>query len=192
MGKIEFKPGNMLFPVPAVLVSCQRPGEKANLITLAWAGTVNSDPPMVFVSVRGERYSHDIISETGEFVINLVNKELTFATDWCGVRSGRDHDKFKEMKLTEQKSLKVNAPGVKESPVNIECKVTEQKDLGSHTMYLAEVVAVTVDDKYLDKNGRFRLNDADLTAYVHGAYRSLGETIGTFGYSVKKNNKKKK
>ncbi len=192
MGKIEFKPGNMLFPVPAVLVSCQRPGEKANLITLAWAGTVNSDPPMVSISVRGERYSHDIISETGEFVINLVNKELTFATDWCGVRSGRDFDKFKEMKLTEQKSLKVNVPGVKESPVNIECKVTDKKDLGSHTMYLAEVVAVTVEDRYLDKNGRFRLNDADLTAYVHGAYRSLGETIGTFGYSVKKNNKKKK
>ncbi len=186
MSKTEFKPGNMLFPVPVVLVSCQRPGEKPNLITLAWAGTVNSDPPMVSISVRSERYSHDIISETGEFVINLVNKDITFATDWCGVKSGRDFDKFREMKLTEQKSLKVNTPGVKESPVNIECKVTESKDLGSHTMFLGEVVAVTVDDKYLDKNGRFRMNDANLTAYCHGAYRLLGESIGTFGFSVKK------
>ncbi len=187
MSKTEFKPGKMLFPVPVVLVSCQRPGEKPNLITLAWAGTVNSDPPMVSISVRAERYSHDIISETGEFVINLVNKEITFATDWCGVRSGRDFDKFREMKLTEQKSLKVNTPGVAESPVNLECRVTESKDLGSHTMYLAEIVAVTVDDTYLDNSGRFRVNDANLTAYVHGAYRSLGECIGTFGYSVKSN-----
>ncbi len=186
MKKTEFKPGNMLFPVPVVMVSCQKPGEKANIITLAWAGTVNSDPPMVSISVRSERFSHDIISETGEFVINLVSKELTYATDWCGVKSGRDFDKFKEMKLTEQKSLKVSAPCIEESPVNIECKVTESKDLGSHTMYLAEVVAVTVDNKYLDKNGRFRMNDADLVAYCHGAYRALGETIGTFGFSVKK------
>lgn len=196
MSKTEFKPGNMLFPVPVVLVSCQRPGEKPNLITLAWAGTINSDPPMVSISIRSERHSHDIIEETGEFVINLVNRELTFATDWCGVKSGKDFDKFKEMKLKEHKSLKVSAPGVEESPVNLECKVTEKRDLGSHTMYLAEIVAVTVDDKYLDDNGRFRMNDADLTAYVHGAYRSLGECIGTFGFSVKSNkaakDKKKK
>ncbi len=186
MSKTEFKPGNMLFPVPVVLVSCQRKGEKPNLITLAWAGTINSDPPMVSISVRSERFSHDIISDTGEFVINLVNKKLTYAADWCGVKSGRDFDKFKEMKLTELKSLKVGTVGIAESPVNLECKVTESKELGSHTMYLAEIVAVTVNNDYLDKNGRFRLNDADLTAYVHGSYRSLGECIGTFGYSVKK------
>ncbi len=186
MKKTEFKPGNMLFPVPVVLVSCKRPGEKANLITLAWAGTINSDPPMVSISIRRERHSHDIIAETKEFVINLVNKELTFAADWSGVKSGRDFDKFAEMKLKEQKSLKVDVPGIESSPVNIECRVTESKDLGSHTMFLAEVVAVTVDNNYLDKNGRFRMNDANLTAYCHGAYRSLGECIGTFGFSVKK------
>ncbi len=190
MKKTEFKPGNMLFPVPVVLVSCKRPGEKPNLITLAWAGTVNSDPPMVSISIRPERFSHDIIMETGEFVINLVNKKLTYATDWCGVRSGKDLDKYKEMGLKQQKSLKVTAPGIEESPVNIECKVVESKDLGSHTMFLAEVVAVTVDKQYLDEKGRFRLNDANLTAYCHGSYRSLGETIGTFGYSVKKKKKK--
>ena len=187
MAKKEFKPGNMLFPVPVVLVSCQKPGEKANLITLAWAGTINSDPPMVSISVRPERFSHDAISETGEFVINLVNKELTYAADWCGVKSGKDFDKFKEMKLTQQKSLKVSVPGIAESPVNLECKVTESRDLGSHTMYMAEIVAVTVDEKYLDQNGRFRMNDANLTAYCHGAYRALGESLGTFGFSVKKN-----
>lgn len=176
----------MLFPLPVVMLSCQRPEERPNLITVAWAGTVNSDPPMVSVSVRKERYSHDIILETGEFVVNLINKELTYATDWCGVKSGRDVDKFKEMKLTPQKSLHISAPGIAESPVNIECKVTEHKVLGTHTMFLAEVVGVTVDDKYMDEKGVFHLNNADLTTYCHGYYRSLGDTLGTFGYSVKK------
>ncbi len=186
MEKKEFKPGNMLFPLPVVMISCKGKTGKANIVTVAWAGTVCSDPPMVSVSIRPERHSHDLITETGEFVINLVNKDLTFATDYCGVKSGRDTDKFKKMNLHEQKSLKVSVPGIQESPVNIECKVTETKALGSHTMFLAEVVAVTVDPAFLDESGRFRLNDADLTAYCHGTYRSLGETIGTFGYSVKK------
>lgn len=184
--KKEFKPGNMLFPLPVVMLSCQRPGEKPNLITVAWAGTINSDPPMVSVSVRKERFSHDIILETGEFVVNLINRDLTYATDWCGVKSGRDVDKFKEMKLTPQESLHISAPGIAESPVNIECRVTEHKALGTHTMFLAEVVGVTVDDKYMDEKGVFHLNDADLTTYCHGYYRSLGDTLGSFGYSVKK------
>lgn len=184
--KKEFKPGNMLFPLPVVMVSCQRPGEKPNLITLAWAGTINSDPPMVSISVRKERYSYDILMETGEFVVNLIDRNLTYATDWCGVKSGKDFDKFKEMKLTQQKSLHVGVPGIAESPVNIECKVKEHIVLGSHTMFIAEVVGVQVDDKYMDEKGVFHLNDADLTSYCHGSYRSLGDTLGTFGYSVKK------
>lgn len=186
MAKIEFKPGNMLFPLPITMISCQRPGEKPNLITVAWVGTVCSDPAMVSISVRKERFSHDIISETKEFVINLVDKDLTFATDWCGVKSGRDFDKFKEMNLHEQRSLHVSCPGVLESPVNIECKVTEEKLLGSHTMFLAEVVGVTVDDKYMDQKGKFMLNSADLVTYCHGSYRNLKDTLGTFGFSVKK------
>lgn len=186
MGKIEFKPGNMLFPLPVVLVSSCRPNEKPNLITLAWAGTINSDPPMVSISVRPDRYSHDIIKETGEFVINLVDKNLTYATDWCGVRSGRDYDKFKEMNLTPEKSIIVNAPGVKESPLNIECKVVDSRFLGSHTMFSAEIVKVRASEKYMDQNGKLMLNKANLTSYCHGEYRSLGESIGRFGYSVKK------
>lgn len=186
MAKQTFKPGNMVYPLPALMVSCKRPGEKANIITIAWAATVCSTPPMVSISIRRERHSYDIIRETGEYVINLTTKDLAFATDLCGVKSGRDIDKFREAHLTEQPSQVVAAPGIAESPVNIECRVTDIKELGSHSMFIAEVVNVQVDDKYMDETGKFHLNDAGLIAYSHGAYRELGEQLGTFGYSVKK------
>lgn len=186
MSKQSWKPGNMLYPLPVVMVSCNRKGEKPNIVTVAWTGTICSDPAMVSISVRPERYSHDIIEETGEFVINLVTKDLTYATDYCGVRSGRDVDKFKEMNLTPLPSKMIDAVGIEESPVNIECKVVEVKKLGSHDMFIAEVVNVTVDDRYMDENNKFNLNDSDLVAYAHGEYFTLGEKIGTFGYSVRK------
>lgn len=192
MGKQYWKPGNMLYPVPAVMVSCRRGEEKPNIITVAWSGTVNTDKPMLYISVRKSRYSYEIISETKEFVVNLVNKELAYATDYCGVRSGRDVDKFGEMKLTPLASQNIQAPGIAESPVNIECKVKEIIPLGSHDMFLAEVVGVTVDDKYMDEKGKFHLNDAGLVAYSHGEYFELGKKIGKFGYSVQKPGKKRK
>jgi len=186
MARQTWKPGNMLYPVPAVMVSCQRPGEKPNIITIAWAGTTNSDKPMVSISIRPERYSYDIIKETGEFVINLTTKDLVYATDYRGVKSGRNIDKFKEMNLTPNPSVAVSCPGIAESPVNIECKVTQIVPLGSHDLFLAEVVQVTVDEKYMDKSGKFHLNDLGLVAYSHGEYFLLGEKLGKFGYSVKK------
>ena len=184
--KQEWRPGNMLYPVPAVMVSCQRENEKPNIITVAWAGTICSDPVMLSISVRKERYSHRIISETKEFVVNLTTKDLCRATDYCGVRSGRDVDKFKEMNLTPQKSSKINAPAIAESPVNIECKVVNVIELGSHDMFIANVEAVHVDEKLLDDKGRLRLEDANLLAYSHGEYFELGEKIGKFGFSVAK------
>jgi len=184
--KQEWRPGNMLYPVPAVMVSCQRENEKPNIITVAWAGTICSDPVMLSISVRKERYSHQIISETKEFVVNLTTKDLCRATDYCGVRSGRDVDKFKEMNLTPQKSSKINAPAIAESPVNIECKVVNVIELGSHDMFIAKVEAVNVDEKLLDDKGRLRLEDANLLAYSHGEYFELGEKIGKFGFSVAK------
>ena len=187
MAKQTWKPGNMLYPVPAVMVSCQREGGKPNIITVAWAGTICSDPAMLSISVRKNRYSYDIIKETKEFVVNLTTKQLCRATDYCGARSGRDVDKFQEMHLTPQPSEKVKAPGIAESPVNIECRVTQVLELGTHDMFLAEVVAVRVDDDYMDEKGRFDLNAADLVTYSHGEYFTLGKKIGTFGYSVAKN-----
>lgn len=192
MSKISFKPGNMLYPVPAVMVSCARKGEKPNIITVAWAGTVCSSPAMLSIAVRKERYSHAIISETKEFVVNLVTKKLTFATDYCGVKSGRDVDKFKDMHLTPQESQNVSAPGIAESPVNIECRVVDVKPLGSHDLFIAEVVGVTVDDSYMDSKNVFHLNDAGLVAYSHGEYYELGKKIGRFGYSVQKKKKSNK
>lgn len=186
MSKQNWKPGNMLYPLPVVMVSCNRKNETPNIVTVAWAGTICSDPVMVSISVRPERYSHDIIEETGEFVINLVTKDLTYATDYCGVKSGRDVDKFKEMNLTPLVSQNINAVGIEESPVNIECKVVEVKKLGSHDMFIAEVVGVTVDEKFMDNNNKFNLNDSDLVAYSHGEYFTLGEKVGSFGYSVRK------
>jgi flavin reductase (DIM6/NTAB) family NADH-FMN oxidoreductase RutF len=186
MSKQLWKPGNMLYPLPAVMVSCQGKMERPNIITLAWAGTVCSDPAMVSVSVRPERYSHDIIAESGEFVVNLVTEDLTFACDFCGVRSGRDIDKFTEMKLTPYVSELMDTPAILESPVNIYCKVTKTEALGSHDMFLAKVTGVTVDDRYMDENGRFDLSATNLMAYSHGEYFTLGKKLGKFGYSVKK------
>ena len=189
MSKELWKPGNMLYPVPAVMISCKVGDEKANIITVAWAGTVCSDPAMVSISVRPDRYSHHIIHQSREFVINLVTEKLTRACDWCGVRSGRDYDKFKEMKLTEYKSEYMDTPAIDESPVNIYCKVKKIEKLGSHHMFIAEVVGVTVDDKYMDEKGRFDLRATNLMAYSHGEYFALGKKLGKFGYSVKKNTK---
>jgi flavin reductase (DIM6/NTAB) family NADH-FMN oxidoreductase RutF len=170
------------------MISCGRENEKPNIITVAWAGTICSDPGMLSISVRKERYSHDIIAETGEFVVNLVTKELAFATDYCGVRSGREVDKFKDMKLTPCTMPHISAPGVQESPVNIECKVIEIKELGSHDMFLAQVVGVSVDEKYMDEKGKFHLNQTGLVSYSHGEYFELGKKLGKFGYSVQKKN----
>ena len=186
MSKVSWKPGNMLYPLPVVMVSCKKEGLKPNIITVAWAGTICSDPVMVSISVRKERYSHDIIEQTGEFVINLVTEDLVYATDYCGVRSGRDVDKFKEMKLTPINIEGVAAPAIAESPLSLACKVREVRELGSHDMYIAEVVGVTIDDSYMSENGKFELNSSKLVAYSHGEYFGLGEKLGKFGYSVQK------
>ena len=176
----------MLYPLPVVMVSVADKDGRPNIITIAWAGTICSNPPMVSISVRPERYSHGIIKETGEFVINLTTKELAYATDYCGVKSGRDVDKFKEMKLTPVSGTQVKAPLIGESPMCLECKVKEVKSLGSHDMFIAEVVAVHADEKYMDEKGKFHLENADPIVYSHGSYVTTGEIIGTFGYSVKK------
>ncbi len=189
MAKIEWKPGNMVYPLPAVMVSCADKACNSNIITVAWTGTVCTNPPMAYISVRPERHSYQMIRETGEFVINLTTKDLVFATDFCGVRSGRDVDKFSEMKLTKEKASVVAAPMIGESPVNIECKVTEVKELGSHHMFLADVVAVHVDDAYMNETQKFELGKAEPIIYSHGEYYGLGELLGTFGYSVKKKKK---
>mgnify|MGYP002562818381 FL=1 len=185
MGKRSFKGGAMLNPVPAVMVSCG--SRKPNIITIAWTGIVNSNPPMTYISVRKERYSHNIIENTGEFVINLCSEELAFATDFCGVRSGRDTDKFKEMKLTPERAEIVRCPMIKESPVNIECRVREIIELGSHDMFIADILRVHVDEQYIDQADRIRLDQASLVAYNHGEYFGLKrQPIGKFGFSVMK------
>lgn len=186
MAKEIWKPGNMLYPLPVVMVSMADKQGRKNIITIAWAGTVCTNPPMVSISVRPERYSYPILKETGEFVINLTTKELAFATDYCGVKSGRDVDKFKEMKLTPIPASQVKAPMIAESPVNIECRVREIIPLGSHDMFLADVVAVHADEKYMDEKRKFHLEKAEPIVYSHGSYLSCGEQLGTFGYSVKK------
>lgn len=186
MGKLQFKPGNMLYPLPAVLVSTADKAGNSNLITIAWTGTVCSAPPMVSISVKPERYSYHMIEETGEFVINLTTEKLAYAADYCGVKSGKDVNKWEKMRLTPIPGEKVTVPMVKESPVNLECRVTEKKELGSHHMFLAQVVAVHVDEKYMDAKGRFHLNEAKPLVYSHGRYLSVGKEIGFFGYSVKK------
>ena len=189
MGKVTWKPGTFLYPLPAVMVSCGTM-EKSNIITVAWTGIINTNPAMCYISVRPERHSYNIIKETGEFVINLTSKDLTYATDWCGVKSGRDVDKFKEMKLTKEKSNFVNCPSIKESPVSIECKVKEIKELGSHHMFMAEVLSINADEKYIDEKGAFDISKCDLVAYANGKYFELGDQVGKFGYSVQKKNKK--
>lgn len=189
MAKQSWKPGNMLYPLPVVMVSAADGKGEDDIITVAWAGTVCTNPPMVSISIRPERYSYHMIRETGEFVINLTTEELARATDYCGVRSGKDVDKFKETGLTREKAEKVAAPMIKEAPVNIECCVREVKELGSHHMFLAEVVAVHADERYMDERNRFDLNRAKPMVYSHGEYLGTGQKLGTFGYSVKKQKK---
>ncbi|MGB3366301.1 MAG: flavin reductase family protein [Acidaminobacteraceae bacterium] len=186
MSKLTWKPGTMVYPVPAVMVSCGNKEIGENIITIAWTGTVCTNPPMCYISVRKQRHSYDLIKNTGEFVINLTTKDLVKATDYCGVKSGRDVDKFKEMNLTSMPATKVSSPMIKESPLNIECKVTEIKELGSHDMILAEVVAVNVDEDLIDENGRLHLDWSNPIAYSHGTYYDLKSQLGTFGYSIRK------
>ena len=185
MSKIQWKGGTFIYPIPAVMVSCGTM-EKSNIITVAWTGILNTNPAMCYISVRPERYSHNIIKENGEFAINLTTRQLAYATDWCGVKSGRDVDKFKEMKLTAVPASVVKAPMIGESPVNIECKVRQIMPLGSHDMFLADVVAVHADEKYMDENHKFHLEQAEPIMYSHGSYFGCGELLGTFGYSVRK------
>ena len=187
MAKQIWRAGNMLYPVPVVMVSCADAAGEHDIVTIAWAGTVCSDPAMVSISVRPERFSHHIIKESGEFVINLVGRDLVRACDWCGVKSGRDVDKFEMQGLTAAPASKLEfAPAIAESPVNIECSVTQVLELGSHDMFLARVRAVQVDGELLDERGALDLARASLVAYSHGEYAPLGRALGTFGYSVKK------
>lgn len=192
MAKQSWKPGNMLYPLPAVMVSVTDGDGNDNIITVAWTGTVCTNPPMVSISVRPSRYSYKMLKDTGEFVINLTTERLAFATDYCGVRSGRDVDKFSELKLTKEKADFVKAPMIGESPVSIECRVKEILELGSHHMFLADVLAVHADEEYMDEKNKFQLNKSNLMVYSHGEYLGLGKKIGTFGYSVKKKKASKK
>ena len=190
MSKVTWKPGTFIYPIPAVMVSCGTM-EKSNIITVAWTGVINTNPAMVYISIRLERYSYKLIKETGEFIINLTNKDLAYATDWCGVKTGAKVDKFKEMKLTKEKLKNVKCPAIKESPVSIECKVKEIKELGSHHMFIAEVLSINADEKYIDKNGAFNITKCNLISYANGKYFLQGKQVGKFGYSVKKKENKK-
>lgn len=185
MSKVQWKGGTFIYPIPAVMVSCGTM-EESNIITVAWTGILNTNPAMCYISVRPERYSHDIIKENSEFAINLTTRQLAYATDWCGVKSGRDVDKFKEMKLTKEKANIISVPLIKESPVSVECKVKEIVPLGSHDMFVAEIVAIDADEKYIDEKGAFDISKCDLIAYANGGYYPLEKKIGKFGYSVQK------
>ena len=185
MSKVMWKPGTFVYPIPAVMVSCGDM-EKSNIITVAWTGIINTNPAMCYISVRPERYSYNIIKETGEFVINLTNKDLAYATDWCGVKSGKNVDKFKEMRLTKEKSNFVHCPSIKESPVSVECRVKEIKELGSHHMIMAEVLSINANEEFIDEKGAFDITKCDLIAYANGKYFELGKQVGKFGYSVQK------
>ena len=191
MSKVTWKSGTFLYPIPAVMVSCGTM-EKSNIITVAWTGIINTNPAMVYISVRPTRYSYKMIKEQGEFVINLTTEDLVKATDWCGVKTGEKVDKFKEMKLHKEKASIVKCPMIQESPVSVECKVKEIKELGSHTMFIAEVVAINVDEKYIDNKGAFDITKCDLMAYANGNYLAMGKKLGKFGFSVKKKKKNKK
>jgi len=191
MSKTIWKPGTMIYPLPAVMVSCGSTPEEYNIITISWTGTICTDPAMCYISVRPERHSYNIIKTSGEFVINLTTKSLAFATDWCGVKSGKNYNKFKEMGLTPVAANRIKAPLIEESPINIECKVKEIKELGSHHMFISEVVAVHADNKYIDTGtGLFKLNDSVPICYSHGKYYEAGQLIGKFGFSVEKIKKK--
>lgn len=189
--RVIWKPGTFVYPLPAVMVSCGTM-DKSNIITVAWTGIINTNPAMVYISVRPERYSYNLIKDNKEFVINLTNSTLAKATDWCGCRSGEKYDKFKEMNLTKQKAKFVKCPIIKESPVSIECKVKEIKKLGSHDMFIAEVLSIDVDEKYIDSKGAFDIQKCKLISYSNGGYYEQGKKIGKFGYSVKKKKKTKK
>ncbi|MDD3138770.1 MAG: flavin reductase family protein [Lachnospiraceae bacterium] len=192
MGKQLWKPGNMLYPLPAVMVSVADKNMQTNILTVAWTGTICSDPAMLYISVRPERFSYHMLKETEEFVVNLTTEKLARATDYCGVKSGAKVDKWADMKLTKGKAAKLNyAPIIEECPVNIECKVTEIKELGTHHMFIAKVMGVQVSEDYLNENGKFELNATGLLTYSHGEYLGLGKSLGTFGYSVKKKNSKR-
>ena len=191
MSKITWKPGTFLYPIPAVMISCGDM-EKSNIITVAWTGIINTNPAMVYISVRPTRHSYNIIKETGEFVINLTTNDLAYATDWCGVKTGAKVDKFKEMKLTKEPAKFLKCPMIKESPVSVECKVKEIKELGSHHMFVAEVVAINADEKYIDEKGAFDISKCNLMAYANGNYYGLGKKIGRFGFSVQKQKKRRK
>ena len=188
MSKIEWKSGTFIYPIPAVMVSCGDM-KNSNIITVAWTGILNTDPAMVYISVRPSRHSYQMIKESGEFVINLTNKQLAKATDWCGVKSGAKVDKFKEMNLHKEKAKFVNCPMIKESPVSVECKVKEIREFGTHHTFIAEVLAINADEKYIDEKGAFDISKCDLIAYSNGHYYSLGKKIGKFGFSVQKKKK---
>ena len=191
MAKAEWRPGNMLYPLPVVMVSVADEEGHDNIITVAWAGTVCTNPPMVSISVRPERYSYKMLTDTREFVINLTTEKLAFATDYCGVKSGRDVDKFKELRLTREKASHVGVPMIGESPVSIECRVREIQEYGSHSVFTADVLAVHVDTAYMDEKGKFDLASANPIVYSHGEYYGLGKKLGTFGYSIRTKRKKK-
>ena len=191
MSKIMWKPGTFIYPIPAVLVSCGDM-EKSNIMTVAWTGVINTNPAIVYISVRPERYSYNLIKENNQFVINLTNEKLAYATDWCGVRSGAKYDKFKEMRLTKEKANFVKCPMIKQSPVSVECEVIEEKNYGSHVQFVAKVLAINADKKYIDENGAFDISKCNLIAYSNGHYYQMGKKIGKFGFSVKKKKKLKK
>ena len=191
MAKEKWKAGNMIYPLPAVLVTCRSKSGEDNVFTVAWTGTVCTNPPMAYISVRPSRYSYNMIKETGEFVINLTTEEMAKATDYCGVTSGRDVDKFQRCGLHKEEAEEVNVPMLVESPVNIECRVREAHEYGSHTMFVADVICVHADEKYMNESGRFELEKSNPLAYSHGTYFGLTSPKGTFGYSVKKGKKKK-
>jgi len=187
MSKVEWKPGTLVYPVPAALISCGSKENTQNLITISWTGTVNTNPPMLYISIRPERHSYDIIKSEMEFVLNLTTKNMAFATDWCGVKSGMNLNKFKEMNLHAIPASIVKCPIVKEAPINIECKVKQIVPLGSHDMFIAEVVKIHADEEFIDEEtGTFDMQKAKLIAYSHGFYYELGDKIGKFGFSVKK------
>ena len=188
--KRVWKSGTFIYPIPAALVSSGTM-EKSNILTVAWTGIINTNPAIVYVSIRPERYSYNLIKKNKEFVINLTNENLVYETDWCGVKSGSEFDKFKELNLTKQKGKFVKCPLIKESPVSIECKVIEEKQYGSHVCFIAEVLSIDADNKYFDENGAFDISKCNLIAYANGGYYSLGKKLGTFGYSVSKKNKNK-
>ena len=190
MSRTIWKSGTFIYPLPVVMVTCGNM-ENSNIMTAAWTGIINTNPAMCYISVRPERYSYQLIKKSGEFVINLTNKELAYATDWCGVKSGAKVDKFKEMHLTKEKAKNLECPIIKESPVAIECKVKEIRELGSHHMFIAEILSIDADNQYIDEKGAFDISKCNLITYANGKYCSLGKQVGKFGYSVQKKKKKK-